>query len=127
MTPLEELLAADKVHPKPHYPTKREVSRARVAARWVYFIRSEDGPIKIGSALNPWTRFANIRASNSSRLKLIGFVEGGGILETELHRLLAGYRVRGEWFSPEPAVLICIREQLRRREAVVLEKEWLHG
>lgn len=89
---------------------------------FVYFIRmGDDGPIKIGHALSPRDRLAELQTGNPYRLYLLHVVEGGEPLERRLHEELASYRLEGEWFEPTERVRkVILREAmsaLRARQA----------
>lgn len=65
----------------------------------VYFITCRDlGVVKIGHANNPYARINNIRVACPVDVELELILEGGSDEERALHRQLADYRVRGEWF-----------------------------
>jgi hypothetical protein len=67
----------------------------------VYFIRSEQGEIKIGSSARPLDRLKTLQTSNPQKLELIAVIKGAGTkLEFELHTQFHHLRLEGEWFSP---------------------------
>ena len=67
----------------------------------VYFIqRGWSGPIKIGTATDPYTRLGALQTGSPSQLRLIGIIPGGFELEGQLHTVFASARVLGEWFQP---------------------------
>jgi len=76
---------------------------------WVYFVQvgedGEDGPIKIGTAIDVEKRLVGLQCASPWPLRLLAVMEGGSGLETRLHRDLRSHRIRGEWFHPSPRVL----------------------
>lgn len=77
----------------------------------VYFIQVENnGPIKIGVAVNPAKRFKTIQGCNHEKLVMIGTIPGAHSLETKIHRDLRKYNIHGEWFKPEKKVLQYIQQ-----------------
>src|SRR5690348_7786681 len=72
---------------------------------WVYFIQTEDGPIKIGIANDPLKRLAELQTSHHAPLKLLGVSPGTLIVERKIHKQLDAHRLQGEWFRPDPEVL----------------------
>lgn len=72
----------------------------------VYFIQEdEDGPIKIGVAVDVDKRLAMLQIGNSRQLRLLAIRDGGRALEIELHKRLGDFRIRGEWFEPSELVM----------------------
>lgn len=68
---------------------------------WVYFIRAERGPIKIGfSAQHPDFRAAQLQTASVFRLVVMAVVRCRPTLERELRAIFAADRVCGEWFRP---------------------------
>src|SRR6516162_9936645 len=66
----------------------------------VYFVQvGDNGPIKIGKAVSPLARLAELQTGNPieliPRLLLLG-----GRHERFLHRRFKDCRIRGEWFRP---------------------------
>ena len=59
-----------------------------------------NGPIKIGTAVNPKKRLQSLQGGNSKQLNMIMTFEGGSALENQIHKDLAKYKIRdeGEWF-----------------------------
>jgi hypothetical protein len=109
------------------FPTREEaerydakVKRAKVRARaqsamhtveptWpqaVYFARAESGPIKIGASTEPEVRLAALRNGSAEMLRAERVVWAPVELEQVLHALLARHRLHGEWFAPEPLVVL---------------------
>jgi hypothetical protein len=80
--------------------------------RHIYFIRAATGHIKIGTALNPTTRLADLQVGNPQPLELIGAVPGSRAQEKALHAEFAEHRSIREWFNPTPALLERIQQML---------------
>jgi hypothetical protein len=71
----------------------------------VYFIQSEETcAIKIGTSANPLDRLADLQTAHDSKLHLLGTTTK--YAEAALHKRFRRFRKRGEWFSPEPPLLI---------------------
>lgn len=65
----------------------------------IYFIRAlTGGPIKIGTAGNPWQRAATLQTGNPEKLGVFAVIHGGRAEEASLHSRFAAARVQGEWF-----------------------------
>jgi hypothetical protein len=80
-------------------------------AGWVYAIGCPSiGMIKIGKAVDPIARLAELERMNAAPLVLLGLSHGLW-LETTLHRRYAAHRHHGEWFkideNPLPDVITC--------------------
>src|SRR5437660_918416 len=72
-----------------------------------YFIQAgNSGPIKIGwTSGDPIRRLMIFQVGNAEELRLIGRMAGVLDDEGELHARFKRERLRGEWFSPTPALL----------------------
>ncbi len=70
----------------------------------VYFIQAEDGgPIKIGTAIDPWGRMRTLQTGNATRLVMIAVIDGDRYCESSLHAKFSELRITGsEWFRAEP-------------------------
>ena len=68
---------------------------------YVYFIQAENGgPIKIGRAQSIHYRIRELQTGNPYKLVCRAFVEGGTLLERQLHWKFKEQRLQGEWFDP---------------------------
>lgn len=82
---------------------------------YVYIVQAgEDGPVKIGMAVDPVLRFRELQSANWQELTMPAIVPVFGNrlkLEREAHRVATPYRIRGEWFdlTPVEAVSAVIR------------------
>lgn len=71
----------------------------------VYFIQAgTDGPVKIGTALSVQSRLSALQSGNAELLNLLATTPGGFLEEMALHRALARFRYRAEWFRWHPVV-----------------------
>lgn len=72
----------------------------------LYFIQMQDenGPIKIGTALDVRQRLGGLQTSTPHRLFVRGSVEGTIEQERTLHRILSDDRLSGEWFRASATV-----------------------
>jgi hypothetical protein len=70
----------------------------------VYFIGSENGPIKIGISANPRARLGNLQTGHHDRLDLLATCEGGMDREKKYHQQFAAHRINGEWFERTPEI-----------------------
>lgn len=67
---------------------------------FVYAIRAGDTlHTKIGTAVDPWKRRKELQTGNPHDLHIIGLVEGELELEATLHKAMARFHMRGEWFD----------------------------
>ena len=72
---------------------------------YVYFIGEQSsGRVKIGFSRNPWARLTNLQTANSSKLEILCHLRTNGVSESEIHRLLSGHSIGGEWFVNEGLV-----------------------
>jgi hypothetical protein len=94
-------------HQKVDHPGKPRVPRPGDAEAWVstvsvvYFIQAgENGPIKIGRAVDVAKRMARFQTANPKKLALLGTIPNGD-REREFHERFKHLRTQGEWFSFE--------------------------
>jgi hypothetical protein len=67
---------------------------------FAYVIRAgEDGPIKIGKAMDPEARLAELQTGSWEELRLLHVVPGYGEMERRFHIRLRAAHIRGEWFG----------------------------
>lgn len=71
----------------------------------VYFIRAENGLIKIGHAEDVIARLSKLQASSPVPLVLMASMTGGEREERALHRMFSTVRNHGEWFKPSARIL----------------------
>lgn len=69
----------------------------------VYFVAAP-GRIKIGFTISPESRLDKLRQVDMEELTMLGIVDGTRRLERHLHRKLAPFRLKGEWFLDCPDV-----------------------
>ncbi len=82
----------------------------------VYFIQSGvDGPIKIGVSADPVARMAQMQTGMPHTLRLLAFYPGTRDDEQNLHKRLATFRIRGEWFHPSEEVFAAVRARVFHR------------
>jgi hypothetical protein len=75
-------------------------SDGKASKRQVYFVRRQDGLIKIGSSMRPAERVKQLRTGAGEDLELLGHMDGTTAAERQLHTRFAGERKHGEWFEP---------------------------
>jgi hypothetical protein len=69
-----------------------------VLVPFIYFIQmGEDGPVKIGTGVDPVQRMYNLQPGNPRALRLRYIVPGDYAVETALHRRFTDFRLLGEW------------------------------
>lgn len=67
---------------------------------YVYFMQAtHGGPVKIGWAVDPAARLAELQTGHPDTLVIRRLVKGDRKLEAQLHRHYASARLRGEWFA----------------------------
>lgn len=69
---------------------------------WIYAIKAERGPIKLGISNNPRRRLGDLQQANATTLRGIAAWRALPIEEKWLHEDFADLRMRGEWFRPHP-------------------------
>lgn len=66
----------------------------------IYFIKSGDnGPVKIGYAVNITDRMEQLQTANPEKLEVILSLPGTFHKEKEIHEQFKHNRLRGEWFE----------------------------
>lgn len=84
--------------------TFRQVKEKQDLSTKLYAVSGAD-LVKIGiCAKNIQERLSGLQVGSPVPLKLLGYVGCYRSLETDVHRLLWGYRTHGEWFRREPLV-----------------------
>ena len=81
------------------------------AGKYLYFIQQgAGGEVKIGIADDPERRMKELQTGNPKQLLLLGKFDGARLSERLLHRRFGLLRSHGEWFHPDPALLVYIEE-----------------
>lgn len=72
-----------------------------VKASYLYFIKAENGKVKIGITDNLTSRFRNISSASPIPIQMIHTVwcESALIVEAEIHKMFMGFHSHGEWFD----------------------------
>ena len=85
-----------------------------MTASYIYFIQAgEGGPIKVGfTSMKPERRISHIQTGCPWPIKVIGLIEGDAADEKRIHKQLAPYKTKGEWFSPVAEVLRAVEMAL---------------
>lgn len=106
--------------------TDREESRRERQRRnqegapgYVYFVEATSTKrVKIGFSLHsPAKRLRQLQQGCSERLRIIVAVVGSRVLERDLHRRFAAYRIVGEWFEGSEEIWGFIRRQMDAQQA----------
>jgi hypothetical protein len=72
----------------------------------VYMARAGDnGPVKIGWAVDVQARVRELQTAHHERLKVIRVLDGARKAEGVLHKKFAHLRIFGEWFTFSPEML----------------------
>lgn len=80
---------------------------------YVYFVRAENGLIKIGFSLrHPSKRLKDLQGASPEKLELIGFFEGSVKDESATHRKFEKCRSHCEWFKPSKELSQFIKEKI---------------
>lgn len=91
----------------------------------VYFIRNQNGNVKIGHSVNPAKRLMLLQTGTAESLRIVRTIEGDDATERWLHRHFASDRIRGEWFNFREEMLTIWPPELppsARPKAVPIEK-----
>lgn len=76
----------------------------------IYFIHDLDqNMVKVGISRSLDSRVRSLKSNTASEIDLLGSVAGSPELEKVLHRFLAPFHHRREWFRAEPPVLAFLR------------------
>lgn len=73
--------------------------RIRSQHALVYFVEASTGEIKIGIAVSPSKRLAELQTGSPAKLHLLAAIPGGVEREADLHAQFASARIHGEWFD----------------------------
>lgn len=74
----------------------------------VYFIRNQNGHVKIGHSVNPARRLMLLQTGTAESLRIVRTIEGNDATERWLHEHFAEDWLRGEWFNfREEMLTIC--------------------
>jgi len=80
----------------------------------IYFAQvGDEGPIKIGKAINPAKRLIELQVSHYETIMLLGVMEGDRDVEVQLLEQFKLYRKRGEGCEPEEDLVQFIRQNAR--------------
>jgi len=71
----------------------------------IYFIKSENGLVKIGRTSHLLNRLSSLKNSSPCKISLIYSENGGLKKEKELHTLFKKYHHHGEWFKLSKEIL----------------------
>lgn len=93
----------------------------------LYFIQSEDGPIKIGQSSDPRLRLAQLQSACPRRLQIIGVVGERGYLERSLHARFRHLATSGgaEWFEGTKEITDAMEDEMRQHLPADLYRAWL--
>lgn len=88
----------------------------------VYFLYNGES-VKIGHSKNPKKRVKQLQTGSSSRILLLGSIEGGKELEKELHKKFNYIRIKNEWFLPHEDLVEYINENIIENKYINIEED----
>ena len=98
---LSALADAVQAHARRVYDESRELVRPDLA--WVYYVENESGDIKIGYS-GDFARRRRALVREHGPIRTLGLERGDRVLESRRHAQFSDLNLRGEWFSPGPAL-----------------------
>lgn len=78
-------------------------------AGYIYFMKRENGDIKIGYSIDVITRRSAVSTQQASKVDLLGAIRGTRQDERDFHLRYAETRVDGEWFTPSKELIDFIK------------------
>ena len=74
---------------------------------WVYFIQAQpSGLVKVGFSVNPERRLRQLQTGSPEKLTMLHcWRVASAVQEKATHEAFKGFRVAGEWFKPDAALL----------------------
>ena len=99
-------------------PQASERLKGKNEKLYVYFIRAENGLVKIGKAVNPKNRFGTIKTASPVPVELLAFTEADSGLEKFLNKYFAEHRSHGEWFKVNKEIEDLI-DKINANESVI--------
>ena len=105
-----EMAGADWKNQQPNL-VKSNSTPTKKREGWVYFLKADNGLIKIGRTNNLDKRIYHFTTKLPYKLELIHFIKTDCTvkLENELHNKFDHLRVRGEWFNLNDEIMAEIR------------------
>lgn len=94
-----------------YFPVSKEEGWNSNSDDDLYFIKSEDGFVKIGRSNNPERRLGAIQTSNHKELKLLARFKNKGVHENETHQRFKKLNIRGEWYKLTDEIKDFIKEK----------------
>jgi hypothetical protein len=96
--------------------------RAAGVSEFVYLMQmGDDGPVKVGRALDPDKRCYELQCGNPEQLVVRDAIPGGATVESLLHQNFWEHRLMGEWFDC-PAILIPFFAGLHEKAGAFLDE-----
>jgi len=89
---------------------------------WVYVVRADNGPMKVGCSVNPELRVLSFQYSSPNRISLECLVPGGKMLEGRIKHRWRERKLWGEWFSPDEAIEADIRALMEQGSSYLMTR-----
>ena len=93
----------------------QNVVRFKRAPDSIYFIQAADA-IKIGMSSAPNERLANMQVGSHVQLRMLGWMDGGRMVEKLIHKIFMAHHIHGEWFRMHEEIARFIDEKCVRPE-----------
>lgn len=95
----------------------KSAHRKREDVAHVYFIRRDDGLVKIGYSHDPAVRLSQLKQQHQCGMEILATTSGARAAEKYLHERFSAHRATGEWFHPADVLMRHIAG-LRSRAAI---------
>jgi hypothetical protein len=83
----------------------------RKPSGFIYFIQGQcGGAIKIGYSKKPELRLKELQTGYPDTLRILLMVPGNETDEAAFHTMFADFRLKGEWFKPDPYIVNKLKE-----------------
>lgn len=87
---------------------------------YVYFISDGRQRMKIGRAVDPMRRLAELQVSHGQRLTLTVAVPAHAVVETAIHKRFEHLRLSGEWFAIDDELRVFVGALLSGKSPIAL-------
>lgn len=90
----------------------------------IYFIRADNGPVKIGYAQNPTHRLKVLQCAHYLQLHLLRVIDGGYDTEQWFHLHYSDLHIRGEWFKFHKSMMNLVPTSLTKMKKETIVDEY---